>query len=67
MVQLDERLTDDQEVVGQTPAWSATFFSRDFDHEIFSTVILSLQLIQDVHLSISGEGMCTLLVNHLEG
>ena len=36
------------------------------DHEIFSTVILSLQLIQEGQLSVSGERMCTLLVNRLE-
>ena len=35
-------------------------------HEIFSTVILSLTLIQKGQLSVSGERMCTLLVNHLE-
>ena len=35
----------------------------EIDHEIFSTVILSLQLIQ---LSVSGERMCTILVNRLE-
>ena len=33
---------------------------------IFSTVILSLPLIQEGQLSVSGEKMCTLLVNHLE-
>ena len=35
------------------------------DHEIFSTVILSLPLIQEGQLSVSGERMCTILVNHL--
>ena len=34
--------------------------------EIFSTVILSLPLIQEGQLSVSGERMCTILVNHLE-
>ena len=38
----------------------------EIDHEIFSTVILSLPLIQEGHLSVSGERMCTILVNHLE-
>ena len=33
------------------------------DHEIFSTVILSLPLIQEGLLSVSGERMCTILVN----
>ena len=37
-----------------------------FDHEIFSTVILSLPLIQEGQLSVSGERMCTILVNRLE-
>ena len=36
------------------------------DHEIFSTIILSLPLIQEGHLTVSGERMCTILVNHLE-
>ena len=35
-------------------------------HEIFSTVILSLPLIQEGQLSVSGERMCTILVNCLE-
>ena len=38
----------------------------EIDHEIFSTVILSLQLIQEGQLSVSGERMCTILVNCLE-
>ena len=38
----------------------------DIDHEIFSTVILSLPLIREGQLSVSGERMCTILVNHLE-
>ena len=36
------------------------------DHEIFSTVILSRPLIQEGQLSVSGERICTLPVNHLE-
>ena len=38
----------------------------EIDHEIFSTVILSLPPIQEGQLSVSGERMCTLLVNRLE-
>ena len=38
----------------------------EFDHEIFSTVILSLPLIQEGQVSVSGERMCTILVNCLE-
>ena len=40
--------------------------SVEIDHEIFSTVILSLLLIQEGQLSVSGERMCTILVNCLE-
>ena len=38
----------------------------EIDHEIFSTVILSLPLIQEGQLSVSGERMCTIVVNRLE-
>ena len=38
----------------------------EIDHEIFSMVILFLPLIQEGQLSISGERMCTVWVNHLE-
>ena len=38
----------------------------EIDHEIFSTVILSLPLTQEGQLSVSGERMCTILVNRLE-
>ena len=36
------------------------------DHEIFSTVILSLPLIQEGQLSVSGERICIILLNRLE-
>ena len=36
------------------------------DHEIFSAVILSLLLIQEGQLLVSGKRMCTMLVNRLE-
>ena len=39
---------------------------HEIDHEIFSMVILSLPLIQEGQLSVSGERMCTNLVNRLE-
>ena len=35
----------------------------EIDHEIFSTVILSLPLIQIGQLSVSGERMCTMRVS----
>ena len=38
----------------------------EIDHEIFSTVILSLSLIQEGQLSVSGKRMCAILVNRLE-
>ena len=38
----------------------------EIDHEIFSTVILSLPLIQEGQLSASSERMCTILFNRLE-
>ena len=58
------RPTGDQEVAGSTPAGQHSFV--EIDHEIFSTVILSLPLIQEGQLSVSGERMCTILVNRLE-
>ena len=44
--------------------WQHSF--AEIDHEIFSMVILSLPLIQEGQLSVSGERMCTILVNRLE-
>ena len=44
--------------------WQHSFV--EIDHEIYSTVILSLLLIQEGQLSVSGERMCTILVNCLE-
>ena len=38
----------------------------EIDHEIVSTVILSFPLIQEGQLSVSGEKMCTILVNRSE-
>ena len=38
----------------------------EIDHEIFSTVILSRPLIQEGQMSVSGERLCTILVNRLE-
>ena len=35
----------------------------EIDHEIFSTVILSLPLIQEGQLSVSGGRVCTIMVN----
>ena len=38
----------------------------EIDHAIFSRVILSLPLIPEGQLSVSGERICTILVNRLE-
>ena len=64
--QLDARLTGDQEVVDLTPTEVGNIFFAEIDHEIFFTVILSRPLIQEGQLSVSGERMCIILVNHLE-
>ena len=65
VAQLDAHLTGGQKVVGLTPRdWQHSFV--EIDHEIFSTVILSLHLIQEGQLSASGERMCTILFNYLE-
>ena len=53
----------DREVRDSNHTGSATFFHQD---EIFSTVILSLSLIQEGQLSVSGKRICTILVYHLE-
>ena len=66
MAQLDVRLTGDQEISGSTPAEVGNISFGEIDHEILSTAILSLMLIQEGQLSVSGERMCTILVNHLE-
>ena len=39
---------------------------EEIDHEMSSTVILSPPLIQEEQLSVSGERICTILVNRLE-
>ena len=62
MAQLDVRLTGYQEVAGSNRQQSFV----EIDHEIFSTVILFLSLIQEGQLSVSSERMCTILVNRLE-
>ena len=63
VAQLDVRTSGDQEVAGSTLARLAMW---RFDHEIFSTAIFSLPLIQEWQLSVSGERMCTILVTCLE-
>ena len=38
----------------------------EIEHEIFSTVIIYLPLVQEGQLSVSDERMCTILVNRLK-
>ena len=57
--------TGDQEIAGSTPAEVGNILSWRLIMNI-STVILSLPLIQEGQLLVSGERMCTILVNHLE-
>ena len=51
---------------GFNPRQGGQHSFMEIDHEIFSTVILSFPLIQEGQLSVSGERMCTILVNRLE-
>ena len=51
---------------GFNPCRGRQHSSVDIDREIFSKVILSLPLIQEGQLSVSGKRMCTILVNLLE-
>ena len=46
------------------PGWQHPFM--EIDHEILSRVILSLLLIQEGQLSVSGERMCTILISCLD-
>ena len=46
MAQLDARPTGDQEVAGSTPILSRQHSFVEIDHEILSTVIIYLPLIQ---------------------
>ena len=50
--------------VGPPPGRQHYFLENDY--EIFSAVILSLPLIQEGQLSVSGKRMCAILVNRLE-
>ena len=66
VAQLDPRATGDQEVAGSTPPPGRQHYFVEIDHDIFSTVILALPLIQEGQLSVSGENICTVLVNRSE-
>ena len=54
VAQMDACPTGDQQVTG-----SIQHSSMEIDHRIFSKIILSLLLIQEGQLSVSGERMCT--------
>ena len=63
MAQFDARPTGDQE--GFDPRRGRQHSFVEINYEIFSTIILSLPLIQEGQLSISGVRMCTIMVNRL--
>ena len=65
VAQLDARPTGDQDVAVRPPPGRQYSF-LEIDHEIFSTAILSLPLIQEGQLLVSGERICTKVVNRLE-
>ena len=65
VAQLGVRSSGDQEVA-LDPRQVQQHSFIDIDHEIFSTVILSLPLIQEGQLSVSCKRMYTTMVNHLE-
>ena len=65
VAQLDACPTGDQKIAGSTPTGSAAIFREDRSGNIFM-VILSLPLIQNGQMSVPGERMCTIQVNHLE-
>ena len=64
VAQLDAPSDWRQGMFNPRQGWQHSFV--EIDHEIFSTVILSLPLIQEGQLLISGKRMCTILVNRLE-
>ena len=50
--------------VGPPPGWQHSVV--EIDHEILSTIIHILLLIEEGQLSVSGEKMCIILVNRIE-
>ena len=65
VTQLDEHPTGDRGCRFD-PCRVGNILLRRFDHEIFSTVILSFLLIQEGQWSVSVERVSTILVNRLE-
>ena len=68
MAQLDARRTGDQEVMGSTPSKVGNILSWRLTMKYFlqSFSPFHFPLIQEGQLSVSGERMCTILVNRLE-
>ena len=64
MAQLDGHMTGGQEVAGLTPAGLATFFLGDKSRNIFYGHSLPSTDLR--RASVSGERICTILVNRLE-
>ena len=61
------RPTSDQEVAGSTlPGKQHSLYRFDHEIHVFSMVILSLPLIEEGQLSVSGERISTILVNSLQ-
>ena len=67
VAQLDARPTEDQEMrrPGFDPRWIGNILSWRLIMKYF-LVFLSLPLIHEGQLSVSGERMCTIQVNRLE-
>ena len=63
--QFDARPIGDQEVADSTPPGRQHSFVK-IDQEIFSTVIPSLQLIQERQVLVCGKKICATPVNRLE-
>ena len=61
VAQLDARSTGGQEISVHLPQGQQYSFVK-INHEIFSSVILSLPLIQEGQFSVSGDRICTILV-----
>ena len=60
------RPTGDQKVAGSTPAEVANILSWRLIMKYFLRSFSPSPLIQEGQLSVSGERMCTVLVNRLE-
>ena len=57
-VQLDVQLTADPGVTSWNPSLACITFVK-INHEIICTIILTLLLIQEGQMSVTGEIMCT--------